>query len=83
MTWGRSFQKLREDLGVSRFEVGAQIGMSDRFVQMLESGRINPNNGFVAKATRAVIDAHRKKNAPEAGQGSEGSDQNPYQEERS
>lgn len=77
MSWGQSFQKLREDLGVSRFELADELESSERFVSMLESGRINPNNSFVEKATRAVVEVHTKKNAPAAGQGCEGNDQNP------
>lgn len=80
---GASLRALRESFGLSRMNVAAEFDLSDRWVEMLESGRINPTPAFVAKYTRAVVRASEKKNAPEAGQGFEGNDQNPYQEERS
>lgn len=80
---GGTLQKLREQFGLSRTDVAAQFDLSDRWVEMLESGRINPNASFVAKYTRAVVHAYQTKNAPAEVQLDEGSDQNPYQEERS
>lgn len=79
---GTTLRTLRESFGLSRMNVAAEFDLTDRWVEMLESGRINPNPAFVAKYTRAVVRASEKKKAPEAGQGSEGSDQNPYEKER-
>ncbi|WP_420368592.1 helix-turn-helix domain-containing protein [Curtobacterium sp. L1-20] len=79
---GMTLQTLRESFKLSRLDIAAEFDLTDRWVEMLESGRINPNAAFVAKYKRAVLRASQKKNAPEAGQGYGGSDQNPYQEEQ-
>lgn len=80
---GATLRTLRESYGLSRMNVAAEFDLSDRWVEMLESGRINPNPAFVAKYTRAVVRASEKKNARVEVQLDAGSDQNPYQEERS
>lgn len=80
---GTSLQKLREGFGLTRMNVAAEFDLTDRWVEMLENGRINPNPAFVAKYTLAVVRASEKKNARAEVQLDAGSDQNPYQEERS
>lgn len=79
---GSTLKTLRESFGLSRMNVAAEFDLTDRWVEMLESGRINPNAAFVAKYTRAVVHASQKKNASGAGQGFGGGDQDPYQEEQ-
>lgn len=79
---GTTLKTLRESFGLSRMDVAAEFDLTDRWVEMLESGRINPNASFVVKYTRAVMHAFEKKNAPAEVQLDEGSDQNLHQEER-
>ncbi|GGL88573.1 hypothetical protein GCM10009706_29040 [Curtobacterium citreum] len=78
---GTSLKTLRESFGLSRMDVAAQFDLSGRWVEMLESGRINPNPAFVAKYTRAIVHAFKKKAHGER-QLDAGSDRNPYQEEQ-
>ncbi|MFJ3035578.1 helix-turn-helix domain-containing protein [Curtobacterium pusillum] len=79
---GSTLKTLRESFGLSRMNVAAEFDLTDRWVEMLESGRINPNAAFVAKYTRAVVHASEKKKARVEVQLNAGSDQNPYQEEQ-
>ncbi|MFJ4220627.1 helix-turn-helix domain-containing protein [Curtobacterium luteum] len=79
---GQTLQNLRESFDLSRMDVAAQFDLTDRWVEMLESGRINPNASFVAKYTRAVVRASEKKKTPAEVQLDEGNDQNSRQEER-
>lgn len=79
---GTTLQTLRESFKLSRLDVAAEFDLTDRWVEMLESGRINPNAAFVAKYTRAVVHASEKKKARVELHLDAGSDQNPYQEEQ-
>ncbi|MCT9620746.1 helix-turn-helix transcriptional regulator [Curtobacterium sp. C2H10] len=82
-TIGGALQKVREQFELTRTDIAAEFDLTSRWVEMLESGRINPNPAFVAKYTRAVVRASEKKKARAEGQLDAGSDQNPYEEERS
>ena len=58
---GATLQKLREDFYVTVLELVRQLEMGDRFVSMVEAGRINPDHGMVQRITRAIVAAHREK----------------------
>ncbi|WP_152427344.1 helix-turn-helix transcriptional regulator [Curtobacterium flaccumfaciens] len=52
---------MREDFGVSTIDVARQMGHSDRLISMIETDRLVPTKSLAAKATRALVEAHKKK----------------------
>ncbi|WIB16676.1 helix-turn-helix transcriptional regulator [Curtobacterium sp. MCPF17_050] len=61
MSYGTTFRKMREHFGVSTLELAREMGHGDRLVSMIEAGRLIPTKTLAAKATRALVEAHKKK----------------------